>query len=367
MKKLRLIGALVILLTCTLLGTIAYGATNLEEPFDNNNTSKWAKADGWSNGGFFNCTWRASNVNFSGGVMELKITSPKSGVYDGGEYRTTEFYGYGLYEVRMKPAKNVGTVSSFFTYTGPTDGKPWDEIDIEFLGKDTTKLQCNYFTNGIGDHEYIINLGFDASADYHTYAFDWQANSIKWYVDGVLKHTATSNIPSNPGKIMLNLWPGTGVDSWLGAYNGATPVKAYYDWVKFTPGTTSTPTNPTNAQDFKLNAWQYNGSSGITKWEGGVGGFDAGDWIRFDNVNLSTGYNAFAVSYATTLSGSFEIRMDSPTGTLIGTVSYPSSGDWGTYKWNGTQLASKPSGKHHIYIVGKSGATNLKEFWFKNE
>ena len=29
----------------------------------------------------------------------------------------------------------------------------WDEIDIEFLGKDTPKVQFNYYTNGQGNHE----------------------------------------------------------------------------------------------------------------------------------------------------------------------------------------------------------------------
>ena len=32
---------------------------------------------------------------------------------------------------------------------------------------------------------------------------------------------------------MMNIWPGTGVDSWLGAYNGATPLKASYDWMSY--------------------------------------------------------------------------------------------------------------------------------------
>nr|1CPN_A Chain A, CIRCULARLY PERMUTED [Paenibacillus macerans] len=154
--------------------------------------------------------------------------------FDCAEYRSTNIYGYGLYEVSMKPAKNTGIVSSFFTYTGPAHGTQWDEIDIEFLGKDTTKVQFNYYTNGVGGHEKVISLGFDASKGFHTYAFDWQPGYIKWYVDGVLKHTATANIPSTPGKIMMNLWNGTGVDDWLGSYNGANPLYAEYDWVKYT-------------------------------------------------------------------------------------------------------------------------------------
>jgi beta-glucanase (GH16 family) len=347
-------------MVCSIFVTDTNAASSLYATFDTYNTSVWGKSDGYSNGGMFNCTWRANNVNFANGKMELKLTSPTYGKFDGGEYRSNQYYGYGLYEVNMKPAKNIGIVSSFFTYTGPVDGKPWDEIDIEFLGRDTTKIQFNYFTNGVGGHEALINLGFDAASAYHTYAFDWQPGYIKWYVDGVLKHTATSNIPSNPGKIMMNLWNGIGVDSWLGAYNGANPLTAYYDWVRYTP--------TTRAADFKLNAWEHSSASGTTKWTGGVGSFDPKDWIKFSAVNLSTGYNAFAVSYATAVSGSFEIRMDSPTGTLLGTVSYGPTAGWGTYAWNGVKLnPAVAKGTHDIYIVGKTGATNLQEFWFKNE
>lgn len=169
----------------------------------------------------FNCTWRAYNANVNNGVLNLSITNDwnyGSKPYAGAEYRTRDKFGYGLYQVSMKPAKNPGIVSSFFTYTGPSDGTPWDEIDIEFLGKDTTKVQFNYYTNGVGNHEYLYDLGFDASTSYHVYAFNWQPNYIAWLVDGKEVYRAYNNIPSHPGKIMLNIWPGTGVDDWLGAY-----------------------------------------------------------------------------------------------------------------------------------------------------
>ena len=62
-------------------------------------------------------------------------------------------------------------MTSLFTYTGPAEGTQHDEIDIEFLGNDTTKMQVNYYVNGVGGHEAIINLGFDAAASAHEYAF----------------------------------------------------------------------------------------------------------------------------------------------------------------------------------------------------
>lgn len=197
-------------------------------------------ANGWCNGSMFNVTWRKSNVTFDDGNMQLiidKDATPANGVpYSGGEFRSKDFYGYGRYEVSMKAIKNDGVVSSFFTYTGPSDNNPWDEIDIEILGKDTTKVQFNYFTNSVGNHEYMHDLGFDAAEDFHTYAFEWHEDKIVWFVDDVEVHRASQNIPVTEGKIMMNAWCGTGVDGWLNAFNDANvPLTAEYQWIKFTP------------------------------------------------------------------------------------------------------------------------------------
>jgi len=214
-------------------------SSNLLEEMDEFNDQSWKKADGYSNGSLFNCTWREDNVSFSEGKMTLKIQKEPSQMtpaYSAGEYRSTEKFGYGLYTVRMKPAKNPGTVSSFFTYTGPSEDEPWDEIDIEFLGKDTSKVQFNYYTNGKKPSgEFLYDLGFDASQDYHEYGFNWQEDTITWLVDGKEVYTANKDIPTTPGRIMMNYWPGIGVDGWLSKYNGNTDIDASYDWVKYNP------------------------------------------------------------------------------------------------------------------------------------
>ena len=134
----------------------------------------------------------------------------------------------------MKAIKNDGVVSSFFTYTGPSDNNPWDEIDIEILGKDTTKVQFNYFTDSKGNHEYLYDLGFDASEDFHDYAFEWHKDKIVWFVDGKEAYTATENIPVTESKIMMNAWCGTGVDSWLKPFDDSKmPLTAEYKSISF--------------------------------------------------------------------------------------------------------------------------------------
>ncbi len=211
-------------------------------------------SDGWTNGNPFNCGWYASNTSLENNCLELTIDKDYSGKYNysAAEYRTNDFYHYGYYETSLQAIKNDGVVSSFFIYTGPSDNNPWDEIDIEILGKDTTKVQLNYFTNGVGNHEYFYDLGFDASEGYHTYGFDWQADHITWYVDGKEIYTATQNIPTTPGKIMMNVWPGIGVDDWLKPYNGNTPLTARYQWVTYQKQENAIP--PVNNDNMNANA-----------------------------------------------------------------------------------------------------------------
>lgn len=209
---------------------------NFADDFNGQDTAMWHKAEGWTNGGMFNCGWQGDHVNFNNGIMRLNLDkTPSSGrPFTSGEYRTNGFYQYGVFEVRMKAAKERGVVSSFFTYTGPSDKQPWDEIDIEILGQDTTRMQTNYFTNGQGGHEKLIKLGFDASEDFHVYKIVWMPKQIEWYVDNKLVHKETSRLPQHPQRIMMNLWPGINVDSWLGYFSYKKPLSAEYDYVRYT-------------------------------------------------------------------------------------------------------------------------------------
>ncbi|MGC1378253.1 MAG: family 16 glycosylhydrolase [Anaerolineales bacterium] len=212
---------------------------------DSYNTSLFTKADGWTNGLPFNVGWRADHANFANGILTITLdnaTCP-SGCsnmpYASDEYRRNTLSGYGLYEANYKTAKASGIVGgSFFLYTGPSDNQPWDEIDFESLGNNTTQVQLNYYTTGVGGHETIINLGFDSSTGFHTYGIDYEPTFINWYVDGVLVHTENGSrgaLPSHTMKMMMNLWPGSGVDSWIGAFTYTGPLYEQINWLKYTP------------------------------------------------------------------------------------------------------------------------------------
>lgn len=218
------------------------------EPLNAMNEDMFYKSDGWANGPDFDVGWRAGNVEFNNGIMALRLDNSGTNEersnkpYASGEYATNERYGYGRVEARMKAAQGDGLVTSLFTYYNADNNvKANDEIDIEILGKDTWKLELNYFTKGVGEHSTIIDLGFDSSAAFHNYAFEWSPTYIKWYVDGNLVHTENGSngaLPTDPGHIMVNLWAGGGeaAQYWTGYFTyPGSPVRAYYDWIEFTP------------------------------------------------------------------------------------------------------------------------------------
>ena len=220
------------------------------------------ESDGWSNGDVFNVVWKSHNVVYENGIMRLGITEEKASAwidgadveynYTAGEARTQNYYHYGDYEVSMKPSANPGTASTFFVCTGPydlKDGVPnaHDEIDIEFLGQDTTHVQFNFFVDGKGGNEYMYDLGFDASKEFHTYGFRWAEDSITWFVDGVPVYKVTTDktataagnlrivekLPSTAGRILTNYWCGNErAWGWMGKYVGPTKDNGTeYQWI----------------------------------------------------------------------------------------------------------------------------------------
>ncbi|NJM33520.1 MAG: family 16 glycosylhydrolase [Rhodomicrobium sp.] len=220
------------------------------ETFETGDLSRWFISNGWTNGAHQGCTWREKNIAAGGGALELilrkDVQQPAAGLdpwklYSCAELRTHEPLGYGTYEVRMQPAAGPGLVSAFFTYIGPQPDapSPHDEIDFEFLGKDPTTVQLNYFGNGQGHHETMVKLPFDAFETMADYAFEWLPGGIRWFVNGRLVHEVKREegkpFPVTPSRIYLSLWSGNGLDAWTGTFAYPDrPLTARYERVAFT-------------------------------------------------------------------------------------------------------------------------------------
>lgn len=186
---------------------------------------------GYSNGGDFISYWNRDNVTYNDGYAGLSLYDADKNY--GSEIRTHQGYLYGYFGAKMKTFKKSGTVQSIFTYNGGE--YQHDEIDIEFLGKDTTKVQFNYFLDGDGSHSHLHSLGFDSSLDFHDYGFKWEKEKITWYVDFKPVYSVKASLPTW-GFIFINVWAGNNskTEGWLGKY---TPTQekltAYYDYISY--------------------------------------------------------------------------------------------------------------------------------------
>jgi endo-1,3-1,4-beta-glycanase ExoK len=203
--------------------------------------SIWYFSNGWSNGPHQSCEWNASYVFGDNNHLKLILDDKpgKTRAYSCGEIQTYKTYSYGRYESRMKASKGSGMNSAFFTYIGPPNGAALqDEIDFEFLGKDEQLVQVGYWHDGKNYDVKVVDLGFDASAAYHDYVFEWYPDHVVWFVDGKQIHETSGDypIPALPGKIFFSLWSGgKPVDDWLGHFTYESQREFDVEWVKFTP------------------------------------------------------------------------------------------------------------------------------------
>lgn len=205
-------------------------------------TSFWYISDGYNNGSHQNCQFNRNNVTVANGILSLTITDTPYGDrdYSCGSIQTNQKYGYGIYETRMKVGKASGTNSAFFTYAGPYQGVPQShEIDFETLGKDTTKTEVNSWVNGDPKGPAIVDLGLDNSQQFVNLAFEWTANKLTFYVNGVAKHSFRGDdVPYEPQLIIPMIWSTDTLTSWMGPFEyPGHPIVTEYSVVSYTaPG-----------------------------------------------------------------------------------------------------------------------------------
>lgn len=141
--------------------------------------------------------------------------------YASGEIATKNLHDakftYGRFETVMKPVKDPGVITAFFLYRFD----PWQEIDAEILGRDPTKLLVNVYYNpgeegdlynyGYRGTPVLVDLGFDASKDFHHFSIEWEKDEIRWLVDDKLVHVRRDGrptpIPHLPMRLHASLWP----------------------------------------------------------------------------------------------------------------------------------------------------------------
>lgn len=213
-----------------------YTTLKLHDDFNHQGAlpSAWQVAT-WRNGPPFGCSFAAQQVSLGEGLLSLGFKGQDGSC---SEVRTLQRWKYGSFVVDMKPSEVPGVVSSFFLYTGTAGTSSHYEIDIEFLGS-TGILHTNAWVAGQPSPQDIDlrALGIDPHASSRHYRFNWQPDSIAWYLMDDAGHwVELRRIPVSvavPMQLMMNSWYGTNTGNALifpGPYDG-TPGKATYNSV----------------------------------------------------------------------------------------------------------------------------------------
>ena len=146
-------------------------------------------------------------------------------------------FTYGYLEISAKVDMGQSLWPAFWML--PTSGEWPPEIDImEILNEIdpyTNELETNLYTtlhtadDSVPGGHYSQQSGYsgiDFSQDFHTFAAEWNADSITWYVDGTELFTVDSGITQEPMYLLANLAIG---GDWPGATNENTPENSTFD------------------------------------------------------------------------------------------------------------------------------------------
>jgi GR25 family glycosyltransferase involved in LPS biosynthesis len=136
--------------------------------------------------------------------------------YQSGAFASARSFGHGHFEAEIRAAPGTGLITGFFLHRD----SPRQEIDMEFAGADPRRMLANVFFNPGDDGAAMsfgyrgapcwIDLGFDATADFHLYAIDWQPGRVTWLVDGRIVHVRVgwdpTPVPHLDMRLHANLW-----------------------------------------------------------------------------------------------------------------------------------------------------------------
>ena len=219
----------------------------------NDSGGTWQYAYSWapdgvdtSGGWFVNPTWgptSAANVDpysVSNGVLSIGLIPTPASVLSSvdnqpfltGQVETQESFSqlYGYFEVNAEAAATPGIDSAFWLL--PENGAWPPELDVfEILGSQPTNV---YMTAHYGASNSITQnwaTVSDATTAFNTYAVDWEANYITWYING--KQVAQIATPASmdvPMYMLLDIAAGT-TGSWAGQPASGATGHMLVNWV----------------------------------------------------------------------------------------------------------------------------------------
>lgn len=277
-------------------------------------------------------------------------------------------FRYGKIEARMKLPSFMGAWPAFWMLGANLPQVGWPdsgEIDImEHVNNEDRTYGTIHWRDHNGNYaQYGGNTALNV-ADWHVYAVEWDANAIRWYVDGNKFHEASIQNSVNGTEefhrdffVLLNFaiggnWPGFNVDE------SKLPAKMHVDYVRVysAGGGNPGPSTTIEAENFSA----QNGVQVEACSEGGynVGWIETGDWMAYNNINFPSSGN-YRIEYrvASPSGGSLSADLNAG-GTVLGQVNVPATGGW--QNWTTvSHTVNVNAGTYNFGVFAQAGGWNI--------
>ncbi len=244
-----------------LINLISFGSCSKESDTNPEDQNGETFQDDFDSGSVNDSLWQVATWSEHGGQTGRERCFVQDGclnmifINDNGTYLSSAIQSwdeflYGRWEARLKPSSVPGVLNSMYTidWNDTSDDSADDdgtkqEIDIEFLTYTFTDHAGEvHFAVHASEHTSFntnpdIVLGFNPSADFHTWGFDITPDNIEWFVDDEILLTYTYNehdvLIDAPYQLKFNAWSKA---EWI---NGPPEpgIECVYqiDWVRFIP------------------------------------------------------------------------------------------------------------------------------------
>ncbi|WP_245667126.1 glycoside hydrolase family 43 protein [Actinomadura latina] len=282
----------------------------------------------WGNPNLWYVKLNADMTSYSGGPAQIPLTTAGFGTRTGDPNRPTLFeegpWVYkrnGLYYL-VFAAKCCSEFIAYSTAPGPTG--PWT-----YRGT-IMPTQGSSFTN----HPGVIDFNGASYFFYHNGALPGGGGFTRSVAVEKFTYNADGGFPT------INM-----------TTTGAPQARTL---------------NPYVRQEAETIAWE-SGIETEPSSEGGmnVGWIENGDWIKVKGAAFSAGAGSFTARVASAGSGgTIELRLDGPTGTVVGSCRVPVTGGWQT--WTSVSCpVNNATGTHDLYLrfTGGNGYLFNVNWW----